>query len=203
MKKIISLFFTIFLFGTLCVKADETLIWSELSQPERDSVIQKSKDAIFNNNTIYSIQKSNINDKYAPYLKDKDSKENFANLLGKNYIPGKDCSIYAHRQKYYVGDKLKSSSLIDYSIQYNAVPNVAFHYNSAGSLVSLEMFSPGYPIPPYTAVKYNNNGKMMRAYYADRNYKYYFLSTGFFQGALKDSKLYDDKGKQIYNIIIE
>ena len=83
--------------------------WLDISQVERDAVIDKYQKELFDENTVYKYKKKEFRAEYKDYLKDKDFKRHY--MLVQNGVKETDtenlCGFY-----------YKNNLLISYAVQY-------------------------------------------------------------------------------------
>ncbi len=206
MKKIIILV-CIFLLGKAAFSADieQTIIkentpapivltgnlvfdWLDISQIQRDEVIEKYKSELFGEDTIYKYDKKGFKEEYKDFLKDNDYKRHY--MLVSNNVTETDtenlCGFY------------RKKLLISYAIQYKNDLRTVYYYDALGKLRYVDKFSENYPNFPYMSKQYRANGTLVSAiYFMSHDMQYMYNSDKSFKGAWYKDKMYDSRAKQI------
>ena len=168
--------------------------WLDISQIQRDEVIEKYKSVLFGEDTVYKYDKKEFKNEYKDYLKDADYKRHY--MLVSNNVKETDsenlCGFY------------KGKLLISYAIQYKKDLRTVYYYDSLGKLRYIDKFSENYPNFPYMSKQYRANGTLVSAiYFMSHDMQYMYNDDGSFKGAWYKDKMYDAHAKQIltrYNI---
>ncbi len=206
MKKIIILV-CIFLLGKAAFSADieQTIIkentpapivltgnlvfdWLDISQIQRDEVIEKYKSELFGEDTIYKYDKKGFKEEYKDFLKDNDYKRHY--MLVSNNVTETDtenlCGFY------------RKKLLISYAIQYKNDLRTVYYYDALGKLRYVDKFSENYPNFTYMSKQYRANGTLVSAiYFMSHDMQYMYNSDKSFKGAWYKDKMYDSRAKQI------
>lgn len=206
MKKIIILV-CIFLLGKAAFSADieQTIIkentpapivltgnlvfdWLDISQIQRDEVIEKYKSELFGEDTIYKYDKKGFKEEYKDFLKDNDYKRHY--MLVSNNVTETDtenlCGFY------------RKKILISYAIQHKNDLRTVYYYDALGKLRYVDKFSENYPNFPYMSKQYRANGTLVSAiYFMSHDMQYMYNSDKSFKGAWYKDKMYDSRAKQI------
>ncbi len=206
MKKIIILL-SILMLGKAALSADlpETIVkentpapivltgnlvfdWLDISQIDRDKVIEKYKTELFGDDVVYKFKKKDFRNEYKDFLKDKDYKRHYM-LVSQNVKETNDenlCGFY------------KGSLLISYAIQYKNDLRTVYYYDALGKLRYVDKFSENYPNFPYMSKQYRANGTLVSAiYFMSHDMQYMYNSDGSFKGAWYKDKMYNAHAKQI------
>ena len=115
--------------------------WLDITQVERDAVIDKYKSELFDENTVYKYKKKDFRAEYKDFLKDKDYKRHY--MLVRNGVR-------------YI-DK--------FSENYPNFPYMSKQYRANGSLVSAIYF-----ISHDMQYMYEEDQKFKGAWYKDKMY---------------------------------
>ena len=190
MKRFLILFFIILGFCTGQVFAEETsednivlkgeavFNWLDMSQIERDTIIQNYKNIIFDDDTVYKYKRKEFKKMHDGFVKDEDVKYHY--IEAKNGI--------TETPLYRLSAFFKGKILISYAIQYKNNPRTVYYYDAIGHLQYVDMISENYPNFPYWSKQYRVNGKMVSAIYFvshDMQYMVWFMD-----------KMYDRNAKQ-------
>ena len=123
--------------------------WLDITQVERDAVIDKYKSELFDENTVYKYKKKDFRAEYKDFLKDKDYKRHY--MLVRNGVKETDkenlCGFY-----------YKDNLLISYAVQYKNELRTVYYYDAMGKLRYIDKFSENYPNFPYMSKQYRANG---------------------------------------------
>lgn len=162
--------------------------WLDISQIQRDEVIEKYKSVLFGEDTVYKYDKKEFKNEYKDYLKDADYKRHY--MLVSNNVKETDsenlCGFY------------KGKLLISYAIQYKKDLRTVYYYDSLGKLRYIDKFSENYPNFPYMSKQYRANGTLVSAiYFMSHDMQYMYNDDGSFKGAWYKDKMYDAHAKQI------
>ena len=102
--------------------------WLDISQVERDAVIDKYQKELFDENTVYKYNKKQFKSEYQDFLKDKEYKRHY--MLVKNGVKETDtenlCGFY-----------YKNNLLISYAIQYKNNLRTVYYYDAMGKLKNI------------------------------------------------------------------
>ena len=200
MKKIIVVFFILIfgnvVFATDKIQKDNPLVltasvvfnWLDISRVERDAVISKYQDLLFNDETVYKYSKRDFRNEYKNYLKDKDYKRHY--MLVTNNVTETDtenlCGFY------------RGKILISYGIQYKDDLKTIYYYDGLGNLRYVDKCSDNYPNFPYMSKQYRANGKLVSAiYFLSHDLQYMYNNNKSFKGVWYKDKMYDENAKQI------
>lgn len=196
MKKILIVFIVIF--SGLTVHADAIKLtgeaqfdWVDMSQVQRDSTIEHYKNILFGNAGIASLSKSEFNEKYAPFMRDKNYKLHY-NQARSGMIENEDANICAFF--------FKKDILLIYALQYKDNLRNVYYYNAYGHLQYVDVISDNYPNFPYHSKQYRNNGKLVSAiYFISPDIQYMYKPDGDFKGIWYKDKMFDKNGKHAVN----
>jgi hypothetical protein len=173
----------------LPIKAEVKFDWVDITQAQRDENIEKYKNLLFENNTtpIY-FNKTEFNNKFSKYKKDKDYKHHY--FLTNNGVTededAKYCAFY-----------FKKNTLVMYAIQYKNNPTNAFYYSAYGKLYYTDVMSKEYPNFPYSSMQYDKKGKLKSAiYFVSKDLQYMYGPDKEFQGIWYKENMYDKNGRQ-------
>jgi hypothetical protein len=203
MKKLIRLLLISFIFLTLPVysksmdtlqetfapiQCEITFDWISKTQMQRDENIAKIRDLLFSEETVLKYNKKEFKSKYAQFFKDKNSKQNYIEILN-----GKK----EDENKYYCGFYWRKF-LVAYGLQYkNNMKNI-YYYDAMGNLRWVDVFSCEYPQFPYWSYQYDKLGKLVAAYYYLSDYdQYIFNPDKKFKGRWYKENMYNSKAKVI------
>lgn len=162
--------------------------WLDISQVDRDSVIEKYKSELFGVDTIYKFNKKEFRAEYKNFLKDADYKRHY--MLVRSNVKETDsenlCGFY------------KGNLLISYAIQYKNDLRSVYYYDALGNLRYVDKFSENYPNFPYMSKQYKANGELVSAiYFMSHDMQYMYNHNAEFQGAWYKNKMYDRHAKQV------
>ena len=162
--------------------------WLDITQANRDAVIEKYKSQLFDDDTVYKFDKKEFKNEYQDFLKDKDYIRHY--MLVKNNVKETDnenlCGFY------------RGSLLISYAIQYKNDLKTIYYYDAMGKLRYIDKFSENYPQFPYMSKQYRANGTLVSAIYViSHDMQYMYNANGSFKGAWYKDKMYDRKAKQV------
>ena len=162
--------------------------WLDISQIDRDAVIEKYKTELFGNDTVYKYNKKEFRNEYKDFLKDADYKRHY--MLVKNGVRETDnenlCGFY------------KGNLLISYAIQYKKDLRSVYYYDALGNLRYVDKFSENYPNFPYMSKQYKANGELVSAiYFMSHDMQYMYNNDATFQGAWYKDKMYNRHAKQV------
>lgn len=109
--------------------------WLDISQLQRDAVIEKYRTELFDENTVYKYKKKDFRAEYKNFLKDKDFKRHY--MLVKEGVKETDsenlCGFY------------RKNLLISYAIQFKNDLRTVYYYDAMGNLRYVDKFSENYP----------------------------------------------------------
>ena len=162
--------------------------WLDISQIDRDAVIEKYQKELFKDDVVYKYKKKVFRTEYKDFLKDKDFKRHY--MLVTNNVTETDnenlCGFY------------RKKILISYAIQYKNDLKSVYYYDALGKLRYVDKFSENYPNFPYMSKQYRANGTLVSAiYFIDEDLQYMYNSNQSFKGAWYKDKMYDRHAKQI------
>lgn len=198
MKKfLISLImiFTVFSYSAFAQNENESILlqgeaefnWLDMSQIERDTIIQNYKNIIFNEDTVYKYKRKEFKNTYKDFVKDKD--------LEYHYFEAKEG--ITETSEYKLSAFFKGKILISYAIQYKKNPRTVYYYDALGHLKYVDMLSENYPNFPYWSKQYKINGEMISAiYFVSHDMQYMYKPDGEFLGVWFMDKRYDRNAKQ-------
>ena len=162
--------------------------WLDISQIQRDEVIEKYKSELFGEDTVYKYDKKDFRNEYKDFLKDPDYKRHYM-LVSENVTETDTenlCGFY------------RKKLLISYAIQYKNDLRTVFYYDALGKLRYVDKFSENYPNFPYMSKQYRANGTLVSAiYFMSHDMQYMYNSDKSFKGAWYKDKMYDSRAKQI------
>lgn len=162
--------------------------WLDISQIQRDEVIEKYKSELFGHDTIYKFNKKEFRNEYKDFLKDTDFKRHYM-LVSNNVTETDDenlCGFY------------RGKLLISYAVQYKNDLRTVYYYDALGKLRYVDKFSENYPNFPYMSKQYRANGTLVSAIYImSHDMQYMYNPDGSFKGAWYKDKMYDSHAKQI------
>ena len=162
--------------------------WLDISQIERDSVIEKYKKELFDDETVYKYQKKIFRSEYKDFLKDSDFKRHY--MLALNNVTETD--------KENICGFFRKKILISYAIQYKDNLKTVYYYDALGNLRYIDKFSENYPNFPYMSKQYRTNGTLVSAiYFIDEDLQYMYNNDKSFRGVWYKDKMYNRKAKQI------
>lgn len=162
--------------------------WLDISQIQRDEVIDRYKSELFGEDTVYKYDKKEFKNEYKDFLKDADYKRHY--LLISNNVKETDdenlCGFY------------RKKLLISYAVQYKNDLKTVYYYDALGKLRYVDKFSENYPNFPYMSKQYRANGSLVSAiYFMSHDMQYMYNDDGSFKGAWYKDKMYDRSAKQI------
>lgn len=162
--------------------------WLDISQIDRDKVIEKYKNELFGDDTVYKYNKKEFQNEYKDYLKDPDFKRHY--MLVSNNVTETDtenlCGFY------------KGKILISYAIQFKNDLRTVYYYDTFGKLRYIDKLSENYPNFPYMSKQYRANGTLVSAiYFMSHDMQYMYNNDGSFRGAWYKDKMYDARAKQV------
>lgn len=162
--------------------------WLDITQANRDAVIEKYKSQLFDEDTVYKYNKKEFKNEYQEFLKDKNYIKHY--MLVKNNVKETDnenlCGFY------------RGSLLISYAIQYKNDLKTIYYYDAMGKLRYIDKFSDNYPQFPYMSKQYRANGTLVSAIYViSHDMQYMYNANGSFKGAWYKDKMYDRNAKQV------
>lgn len=162
--------------------------WLDISQIQRDEVIDRYKSELFGEDTVYKYDKKEFKNEYKDFLKDADYKRHY--MLVSNNVKETDdenlCGFY------------RKKLLISYAVQYKNDLKTVYYYDALGKLRYVDKFSENYPNFPYMSKQYRANGSLVSAiYFMSHDMQYMYNDDGSFKGAWYKDKMYDRSAKQI------
>lgn len=162
--------------------------WLDITQMDRDLVIEKYKTELFGSDTVYKYNKKEFKAEYKNYLKDSDYKRHY--MLVKNNVKETDnenlCGFY------------RKNLLISYAVQYKNNLRTVYYYDALGNLRYIDKFSENYPNFPYMSKQYRANGTLVSAiYFMSHDMQYMYNNDATFQGAWYKDKMYNRHAKQV------
>ncbi len=197
-KKVIILFalLSIFIFlnpafaqetETLTLQGKADFNWLDMSQIERDTIIDNYKKIIFGDDTVYKYKRKDFRTLHKDYLKDENNKTHY--LEAQEGI--------TETKDYRLSGFFSGKILISYAIQYKKNPKTVYYYDAFGNLKYVDMISDNYPNFPYWSKQYRAGGKMISAiYFVSHDMQYMYEPDGKFQGVWFMDKMYDRNAKQ-------
>ena len=173
---------------TTVIEGGVTFDWITKTQIERDENIEKIRNVIFNENTVFKYSKNDFKEKYSQYFKNKNFLTDYEEVLN-----GKT----EDNEKYYCGFYWKKI-LVAYGIQFKNNPHHVFYYDCMGNLRWIDSFSENYPNFPYWAYQYDKSGKLAAAFYFVSSYdQYAYSERKKFRGRWYKDKLYNRRAKVV------
>lgn len=162
--------------------------WLDISQLQRDAVIEKYRTELFDENTVYKYKKKDFRAEYKNFLKDKDIKRHY--MLVKEGVKETDsenlCGFY------------RKNLLISYAIQFKNDLRTVYYYDAMGNLRYVDKFSENYPNFPYMSKQYRANGTLVSAiYFMSHDMQYMYEDDKSFKGAWYKDKMFDRHAKQV------
>ncbi|MBQ3819439.1 hypothetical protein II810_03225 [bacterium] len=161
--------------------------WLDITQIDRDAVIEKYRSELFPEDTVYKYKKKEFKSLYKDYLKDSDYKRHYM-LVSNNVKETNDenlCGFYRGRL------------LISYAVQYKNDLRTVYYYDMLGNLRYVDKMSENYPNFPYMSKQYSVNGTLISAiYFMSHDMQYMYNSDETFKGAWYKDKMYDRHAKQ-------
>lgn len=172
---------------TLTLTGEASFDWLDMSQIERDTIIENYKKIIFGDDTIFKYKKKEFRAQYKDFLKDGNNKTHYIEA-SNGIIETKD---------YKLGGFFSGRVLISYAIQYKSNPKTAYYYDAFGHLKYVDVISDNYPNFPYWSKQYKSNGEMISAiYFVSHDMQYMYEPDGKFQGVWFKDKRYTRNAKQ-------
>lgn len=173
--------------NNIVLKGEAVFNWLDMSQIERDTIIQNYKNIIFGEDTVYKYKRKEFKKMHDGFVKDKDFKYHY--IEAKNGI--------TETPQYRLSAFFSGKILISYAIQYKKNPRTVYYYDAMGHLKYVDMISENYPNFPYWSKQYRVNGKMISAiYFVSHDMQYMYEPDGEFQGVWFMDKMYDRHAKQ-------
>ena len=162
--------------------------WLDITQMDRDLVIEKYKTELFGSDTVYKYNKKEFKTEYKNYLKDSDYKRHY--MLVKNNVKETAnenlCGFY------------RKNLLISYAVKYKNNLRTVYYYDALGNLRYIDKFSENYPNFPYMSKQYRANGTLVSAiYFMSHDMQYMYNNDATFQGAWYKDKMYNRHAKQV------
>ncbi len=171
----------------IVLKGEAVFNWLDMSQIERDTIIQNYKNIIFDEDTVYKYKRKEFKKMHDGFVKDKDFTYHY--MEAKNGI--------TETPQYRLSAFFSGKILISYAIQYKENPRTVYYYDAMGHLKYVDMISENYPNFPYWSKQYRVNGKMISAiYFVSHDMQYMYEPDGEFQGVWFMDKMYDRHAKQ-------
>lgn len=172
---------------TITLTGEATFDWLDISQIERDIIIEYYKSIIFDEDTVYKYKKKEFKAMYKDFVKDLNNKTHY--IEASNGI--------TETKNYKLGGFFSGNILISYAIQYKNNPRTAYYYDAFGRLRYVDSISDNYPNFPYWSKQYKANGKMISAiYFVSHDMQYMYEPDGKFQGVWFKDKRYTRDAKQ-------
>lgn len=172
---------------TIVIKGEVAFNWLDISQIERDTIIQNYKNILFGPDTIYKYKRKELKNLYKDFVKDSAYK--------MHYLEAK--SGVTETKTYKLSAFFSGNILISYAIQYKNSPRTVYYYDALGNLKYIDMLSENYPNFPYWSKQYRIGGKMVSAiYFVSHDMQYMYEPDGEFQGVWFMDKMYDKNAKQ-------
>lgn len=172
---------------TITLKGEAVFDWLDISQIQRDTIIQNYKNIIFADNTVYKYKKNDFKELHKDYVKDQAFKTHYNEA--KEGI--------TETANYRLSAFYNGSVLISYAIQYKKNPKTVYYYDGFGNLRYVDKIEGNYPDFPYWSKQYRINGKMISAiYFTSPDMQYMYKPDGDFQGVWFKDKMYDRNAKQ-------
>ena len=170
------------------LSANVVFDWLDINQIERDAVIEKYKQELFQDDTVYKYKKKSFRSEYKDFLKDPDYQRHY--MLTKNNVTETDkenlCGFF------------RKKILISYAVQYKNDLKTVYYYDALGKLRYIDKFSDNYPNFPYMSKQYRANGTLVSAiYFINEDLQYMYNSDKSFKGAWYKDRMYDRHAKQI------
>lgn len=172
---------------TITLQGGTTFDWLDISQIQRETVIENYKNIIFAEDTVYKYKKKDYREKYSAYLKDAAYKTHYMEAKeGITETPSYNLSAF-----------YKGSILVIYAIQYKSNLKEIYYYDCLGNLRYVDEISDNYPNFPYWSKQYRISGGMISAiYFTSKDMQYMYEPDGAFQGVWFKDKMYDRHAKQ-------
>lgn len=172
---------------TITLQGKTEFNWLDMSQIERDTIIQNYKNIIFDEDTVYKYKRKEFKNLYKDFVKDRD--------VQYHYYEAKEG--ITETKEYRLSAFFSGKILISYAIQYKKNPRTVYYYDALGHLKYVDMLSENYPNFPYWSKQYKINGKMISAiYFVSHDMQYMYKPDGEFQGVWFMDKRYDRHAKQ-------
>lgn len=124
---------------TITLKGEAVFDWLDMSQIERDTIIQNYKNIIFDDNTVYKYKKNDFKELHKDYVKDQAFKTHYNEA--KEGI--------TETANYRLSAFYNGSVLISYAIQYKNNPKTVYYYDGFGNLRYVDKIEGNYPDFPY------------------------------------------------------
>ena len=172
---------------TLTLTGEAAFDWLDMTQIERDTIIENYKKIIFENDTVFKYDKKEFHAQYKDFLKDPKNKTHY--IEASNGI--------TETKTYKLGGFYSGNIMVIYAIQYKNNPKTAYYYDAFGHLKYVDIISDNYPNFPYWSKQYKANGKMVSAiYFVSHDMQYMYEPDGKFQGVWFKDKRYTRNAKQ-------
>lgn len=172
---------------TTLLKGEAAFNWLDMSQIERDTIIQNYKNIVFDNDTVYKYKRKEFKSIHKDFVKDSSFKYHY--MEAKEGI--------TETAEYKISAFFSGKILISYAIQYKKNPKTVYYYDAFGNLKYVDMISDNYPDFPYWSKQYKINGEMISAiYFLSHDMQYMYEPDGKFQGVWFMDKMYDRHAKQ-------
>lgn len=172
---------------TITLTGEATFDWLDISQIERDTIIENYKNIIFGENEVYKYKKKEFRAQYKEFLKDEKNRTHY--IEASNGI--------TETKNYRLCGFFSGNILVSYAIQYKGNPRTAYYYDAFGRLRYVDVISDNYPNFPYWSKQYKANGKMISAiYFTSHDMQYMYKPDGDFQGVWFKDKRYTRDAKQ-------
>lgn len=172
---------------TILLQGKTEFNWLDMSQLERDTIIQNYKNIIFDEDTVYKYKRKEFKSQYKDYIKDQ--------YLQYHYFEAKNG--ITETSQYKISAFFSGKILISYAIQYKNNPRTVYYYDALGHLKYVDMLSENYPNFPYWSKQYRVSGKMISAiYFVSHDMQYMYKPDGEFQGVWFMDKRYTRDAKQ-------
>lgn len=193
MKKLIVLIGILFIGLTsfadgIKLTGEAVFDWIDMTQIQRDTTIDHYRDILFGNEGIAQYSKDDFKQKFKPFLRDNNHKENYRKAkMGQTETEDANLCAFFY----------KKDILIIYAIQYKNNPRNVYYYNAYGYLQYVDDISDNYPNYPYNSKQYKKNGKLVSAiYFTSPDMQYMYKPNKEFKGLWYKAKMYDANGKQ-------
>lgn len=162
--------------------------WIDITQVERDVIIQNYEAILFDKDTVLKYNKKEFKKEYRDFAKDPDYKRHY--MLVYNNVKETDkenlCGFY------------KGNLLISYAVQYKSDLRSVYYYDALGKLRYIDKMSENYPNFPYSSKQYRANGKLVSAiYFISHDIQYMYNDDQSFKGVWYKDKMFNNKAKQI------
>lgn len=172
---------------TLTLQGKADFNWLDMSQIERDTIIDNYKKIIFGEDTVYKYKRKDFKALYKDFIKDSDNKSHYLETQQGT----------TETRDYRLSGFFSGKVLISYAIQYKNNPRTVYYYDAFGHLKYVDMISDNYPNFPYWSKQYRVNGQMVSAiYFISHDMQYMYEPDGKFQGVWFMDKMYDRHAKQ-------